>query len=82
MTFWLVGLVVLIGLAVPFAAFVPVATCPDCGWMEFTSDSAGYVHHCKRCRDTRRITILDKWLHPRRFAPPDITGPSGEPLPE
>jgi hypothetical protein len=70
---WLVGLVVLIGLAVPFATFVPVIKCPQA--TEFTSlGIKGFIHlrrgtggedvaqtNCERCGNTGRVTILNRW---------------------
>jgi hypothetical protein len=68
-TFLLVGLVVLLGLATPFIFLVPIAWCPDCAEPQ-TGNTSHFgcidnllevLEPCPRCRDTRKVTLVNKW---------------------
>ena len=73
-TFLLVGVVLLVGLAVVVAALVPVVECPE-NWyharvVDATNRGKPYPP-CDRCHGRGRVTMLNRWLK----------GPGGEPGP-
>lgn len=68
-TFLLLGLVLSVGLATPFALFAPIALCPDCAEPQ-TGVTAHFgcmdnllemLEPYPRCHDTRRVTLFNKW---------------------
>jgi hypothetical protein len=62
----LAGTVLLVCLAGLGAAFLPTAGCPSCAQQ---ANIAVRGDSCKRCTDTRRVTLLNKWLGDRRPVP-------------
>ena len=74
----LVGIVLLIGLAGVFVAFVPAFKCPEV-WLH---GSVYYMNNpnarCDRCKDRNRVTLLNRWMMGPCWKPVDAK----EPFPE
>jgi len=68
----LVGVIVGVGLAVAFAAFVPIVTCPEC-WPPPAFDKHGTTEiffPCERCGYRRRVSLLNAWRFPLKGRAP------------
>jgi hypothetical protein len=61
-TAFLVGLVLLAGLAMAFAMIVPIIECPDChlppDWISIAKVSLA----CERCQGRNRVSLVNRWL--------------------
>jgi hypothetical protein len=69
---WLIGVILLVGLAVVLAAVVPMVECPDTWYHARVVDASirGKPYPpCDRCQGRGRVTLINRWLK----------GPGGEP---